>query len=312
MDKLSAMEVFVRVVESGSFVRAAERLGMSTTAVSRQLADLEAQLGARLLQRTTRRLHLTDAGRGYHARCAQILADVEEADASVRTDTLRPRGVLRLSAPVSFGLKHLTALLPAYLAAYPEVTLDVDMSDRQVDLVEEGFDVALRIAMRLPPTLVARRIAAIHVVPCASPAYLAREGEPARPEDLARHRCLVYTHAAEPGIWTFGDEARVSVDGPLKSNNGDLLRAAALAGEGIICEPSFLLGDDLAAGRLMPLLRGEPTPPLALYAVYPSRRHLSAKVRTFVDFLIGRIGDPPPWDAWMEMAEPRRSGPEGF
>lgn len=306
MDKLAAMEVFIRVVEAGSFVKAAERLGISTTAASRHLGELEAALGTRLLQRTTRRLHLTDAGRVYYQRCQQILADLQEADASVSSDSHQPRGVLRISAPVSFGLKHLTALLPAYLAAYPEVTLDVDMSDRQVDLVEEGFDLALRIAARLPDTLVARRVATIHVVTCAAPDYLARHGAPREPEELPQHRCLIYTHSPEPGVWHYGADRQVKVAGCLRSNNGDLLRAAALAGEGIINEPSFLLGEDLAAGRLVPLLRQYPLEQLALYAVYPSRRHLSAKVRSFVDFMIARIGDPPPWDAWMEMPAPDR------
>jgi len=307
MDKLAAMQVFVRVVDAGSFVRAAERLAMSTSAVSRLVAELEAELGVRLLQRTTRRLHLTDAGRQYHQRCLQLLADLEEADASVRSDSHQPRGVLRLSAPVSFGLKHLTALLPDYLAAYPEVTLEVDMSDRQVDLVEEGFDLALRIAARLPPALVARRVATVHIVTCASSGYLARAGVPQRIEDLANHRCLIYTNGPEPGVWSFveaGQVRKVKVEGHLRSNNGDLLRAAALASEGIINEPSFLLGEDLAAGRLVPLFANVALEPLALYAVYPSRRHLSAKVRSFVDFLVGRIGDPPPWDAWMEPGVP--------
>lgn len=298
MDKLTAMQVFVKVVESGSFVKAADHLDLSATAVSRHVAELEASLGTRLLQRTTRRLHLTDAGRRYVERCQQILGDLDEADAAVRDETLSPRGLLRVSVPASFGLLHLAPLLPQFQLRYPDVVLEVEVSDRMVDLVEEGYDLALRITAQLAPTLVARRLATIHVVPCASPAYIARHGAPETPQALADHECLVYTNADRRYEWRFGEE-RVKVGGRFRCNNGDMLRAAALAGEGIICEPSFLVGEDLRAGRLVPLLQDWPLSQLALHAVYPSRRHLTARVRAFVDFLVERIGDPPGWDAWM-------------
>lgn len=303
MDILAAMRMFARVVEAGSFVRAAERQGVSTTAASRLIADLEAHLGARLLHRTTRRLHPTDAGRAYYTRCAQILDEIDEAEADVRDETARPTGVLRINAPFSFGIQHLGPLLPAYQAAYPEVELDVSLSDRVVELVEEGFDLAIRISGQLPPTLVVRRLAPVHLVVCAAPSYLAKHGTPMIPADLQRHNCLLYTYASDGADWRFehgrsGEAMTVRVSGNLRANNGDLLQAAALAGDGIVCQPSFLIGEGLRSGALVPLLQEYTAPPLAVYAVYPTRRHLSAKVRTFVDFLASRWGDVPPWDTW--------------
>jgi DNA-binding transcriptional LysR family regulator len=303
MDTLAAMRMFARVVEAGSFVRAAERQGVSTTAASRLIADLEAHLGARLLHRTTRRLHPTDAGRAYYERCAQILDEIDEAEADVRDETARPTGILRINAPFSFGIQHLGPLLPAYRAAYPEVDLDVSLSDRVVELVEEGFDLAIRISGQLPPTLVVRRLAPVHLVACAAPSYLARHGTPTTPTDLLQHNCLLYAYASDGADWRFdhidsGEPITVRVSGNLRANNGDLLHTAAVAGEGVIRQPTFLLGDDLRSGALVPLLPDYSLPSLAVYAVYPTRRHLSAKVRTFVDFLASRWGDVPPWDTW--------------
>lgn len=314
MDTLAAMRMFTKVVEAGSFVRAAERLDVSTTAASRLVADLEAHLGARLLHRTTRRLHPTDAGRAYYDRCAQILDEIDEAEADVRDENARPTGVLRINTAVSFGILHLAPLLPAYRVAYPEVEIDVSLSDRVVELVEEGFDLAIRISSSLPPTLVVRRLAPVRLVVCAAPAYLKKYGTPQVPADLQGHNCLLYTYASDGGEWRFepgieagasaaagGDVETVRVGGSLRANNGDLLRTAALAGEGIIRQPSFLVGDDLQSGALVPLLATYPLPSLGVYAVYPTRRHLSAKVRTFVDFLASHWGDAPPWDAWLQQ-----------
>ncbi len=310
MDTLAAMRMFAKVVEAGSFVRAAERLDVSTTAASRLVADLEAYLGSRLLHRTTRRLHPTDAGRAYYERCAQILDEIDEAEANVRDENARPAGVLRINTAVSFGILHLAPLLAEYRAAYPEVEVEVSLSDRVVELIEEGFDLAIRISSSLPPTLVVRRLAPVRLIVCAAPAYLEKYGTPLRPADLQAHNCLLYTYASDGGDWHFapryGDEQgaaeTVRVSGSLRANNGDLLRTAALAGEGIIRQPTFLVGDDFHRGALVPLLTDYPLPMLGVYAVYPTRRHLSAKVRTFVDFLASRWGDTPPWDAWLNAS----------
>lgn len=303
MDLLTAMGVFCKVAETGAFTRAADRLGISTTAASRHVAELEAHLGARLIYRSTRRLSLTDPGRAYYERCAQILADVDEAGALAGRGAIEPRGVLRLNLPVSFGVLQVAPLLPEYARRCPEVTVDLSLSDRVVDLVEEGYDLALRIARDLRTTLVARRITTARMVACAAPAYLDRRGAPRVPADLARHDCLAYTYAASGSQWQFrepgGTVHAVSVKGRLQANNGDALRIAALGGMGIAVEPSFLVGDDLREGRLRRVLADFEVPAFAVYAIYPSHRHLSAKVRTFVDFLGERFGEPPPWDGWV-------------
>jgi DNA-binding transcriptional LysR family regulator len=303
MDRLTAMQVFVRVVEAGSFVKAAGQLEISTTAASRLVADLEAHLGTRLLQRTTRRLSLTAAGSAYFDRCQQIVGAVEEAEALVGLEAQRPFGTLRVSGPVVFGMLHLAPLLAAYGARYPEVRVDISLADRIVDLVDEGFDVAIRIAGRLADALVARRLTTVRIAVCASPEYLRRHGTPRAPPDLAKHNCLLYSINERPGEWTFEGpqgSTTVKVAGSLRSNNGDLLRTAALAGVGIVVQPTFIVGDDLRQGKLVPVLPRYCQPDLAAYAIYPTRRHLPAKVRSFVDFLAEAISDPPPWDAWMK------------
>ncbi|MBS1156643.1 MAG: LysR family transcriptional regulator [Proteobacteria bacterium] len=303
MDRITAMQVFMRVADAGSFVRAAEQLGLSTTATSRLVAELEGHLGARLLNRTTRSLSLTDAGRAYFERCEAILADLEEAEAQVGRQALNPAGVLRISAPIAFGAERLGELLSGFRQRYPQLVLDVTLADRMVDLVEEGIDLALRIAIDLDPSLVARRLTTVRIVLCAAPDYLARHGRPQTVQDLARHACLSYTNTARSGEWSFDGPAgreRVAVTGGWRANSGDLLRVAALAGEGIIRQPSFLVGEDLRQGRLLPLLPDYRVPDFTMYAVYPSRRHVPAKVRAFVDYMTEQLGDPPPWDAWMQ------------
>ncbi|MBK7472132.1 MAG: LysR family transcriptional regulator [Betaproteobacteria bacterium] len=303
MDRLTAMQVFVRVVEAGSFVKAAGQLEISTTAASRLVADLEAHLGTRLLQRTTRRLGLTAAGSTYFESCQQIVGAVADAEAQVGLEAQRPFGTLRVSGPVVFGMQHLAPLLAAYGARYPDVRVDIALADRMVDLVDEGFDVAIRIAGKLADTLVARRLTSIRIVVCAAPGYLKRHGTPRVPSDLARHNCLRYTIMDRSAEWTLaGPQGNVAtkVSGTLLSNNGDVLRTAALAGVGIVVQPSFMVGEDLRLGRLVPVLERYCQPDLAAYAVYPTRRHLPAKVRSFVDFLAETLSDPPPWDAWMK------------
>ena len=296
MDRFRAITAFAKVVEAGSFVRAAERLDESVSAVSRQVAELEAHLDARLLNRTTRRLSLTESGRAFYERCVQLLADLEEAEESAGASTIAPRGTLRLSAPVTFGERHLAPAIGAFIARYPGMRFDVELSDRATDLVEEGFDAAVRIGAIGSQNLVGRRIAETRMVCCAAPAYLERRGEPKRPEDLTAHECLTYEYALQRNVWLFRDRdgsARpIRVSGAVHANSGRFLEALAIEAVGIACEPDFIVGPNVRAGRLFPLLRAFQPLPSAIQVVYPSRRHLSAKVRAFADFLRERFAEP--------------------
>jgi DNA-binding transcriptional LysR family regulator len=293
MDRFHAISAFVRVVESGSFARAAERMDVAVSSISRQVALLEAHLDARLLNRTTRRLSLTESGRVFHERCVQLLADLEEAEQSANAGTLTPRGTLRLTAAITFGARHLAPVIAAFVERHPTVRFDVELSDRAVDLVEEGFDAAVRIGAIGSQHLVGRKVGATRLVCCAAPRYVARHGEPRTPEDLARHVCLTYEYAPVRDVWPFRDkqgrERNVRVDGPIHANNGRFLEALAVEGVGVAFEPDFIVGPDLRAGRLVRLLQGFLPPPSPIYVVYPSRRHLSAKVRVFTDFLVERF-----------------------
>ncbi len=301
MDKLATIQAFAQVVESGSFAKAAERLGLSTSATSRQVAELEAHLQTRLLNRTTRRVSLTEGGRAYYERVVQLLADLDEAEQEAARAAVVPRGVIKLTTAVNFGVRHVAPAIAAFMARHGEVRFDVSLSDRIIDLVEEGFDLAIRIGTAGPHNVVARKLGETAVVPCASPAYLAARGTPQVPEDLARHNCFTYEYAAPRNLWTFRDaqgrERQVGVSGNLHANNGDLLAEAAARGAGIVLEPAFVVGPEVRAGRLVPLLQDFAPPPLPIYAVYPSRKHLSAKVRLFVDFLVGHFAGAQDWSA---------------
>lgn len=299
MDRFQAMRVFSQVVESGSFVGAAKRLDLSPTAVSRHVADLEAHLQTRLLQRTTRRISLTETGRRFHERCVQLLAELDEAEQEAASAAATPRGTIRLTTAINFGVRHVAPAIAAFLALHPKVKFDVSLSDRIVDLVEEGFDLAIRIGAVGSENLVARKLGETRVVPCASPEYLARHGVPKTPQDLARHNCFTYEYLSPRDQWTFRDAQggvhTVRISGSLHSNNGELFAEAAAQNAGISIEPSFIVGPDVRAGRLVPLLQNFEAPAGAIYAVYPSRRHLSAKVRLFVEFLVRRFADSPDW-----------------
>ncbi|MBS0245774.1 MAG: LysR family transcriptional regulator [Proteobacteria bacterium] len=307
MDRLATLDTFAKVAETQSFSEAARRLRSSKSAVSRHVAALEAELGARLFHRTTRSLTLTEAGRGYYERASRILADLADADASVSQLQAAPRGRLRVNAPMSFGFLHLAPALGDFLALYPEIELDVTLTDRFVDLIDEGVDVAVRIGSLTDSSLVARRLAVIRRVLCASPDYLKARGVPATPDALKAHDCLSNTNITVTREWRFihpdgtpsaGAAWPVEVKGRMSANNGDMLRVAALRGHGFVHLPTFIVGEDLRAGTLVSVLDPYIAQDLTLNAVYPTARHLSPKVRAFVDFLAGRFGGPKPyWDA---------------
>lgn len=288
MDKFVEMRTFAAVVDAGSFVKAAETLGASKAAVSRYVSELEARLGVRLLQRTTRRLSLTEEGRVFHARCRELLAGVEEAEAEISSRTGVARGLVKVSAPVTFGVRHLAPLWGEFRALHPQVRLDVTLADRIVDLVEEGYDLAIRIATLPSSTLVSRRLATTRMVLCASPRYLEEHGAPAHPAQLADHAVIAYSY------WSTGDEWQFEgPDGPvavttrpcMHTNSGDTCRAMALADQGVILQPTFMVGEDLKSGALVELLPGFRSLELGIYAVYPTRKHVPRKVRVLVDFL---------------------------
>jgi DNA-binding transcriptional LysR family regulator len=300
MDRLRAFEVFVTVVSRGSFTRAADALDTSPANVTRYVNELEAHLGTRLLNRTSRKLSLTEGGETLYARCKSILDDVAETEGLVSSASVEPRGRLRINAPVSFGILHLAPLWPEFMRKYPRVELDVSLIDRVVDIVEEGYDLAIRISRAGSTSHAARKLATSRNTLCASPAYLARYGYPAAPADLVEHRCIGYAYAATGNEWQLIDSERkthaVKVNYHMHTNNGDTARAAALAGQGVIWQPTFLIGNDLRAGTLIQLLPDYRLPDIDVLALYPSRRHLSAKIRAVVDFLVDAFGGVPPWD----------------
>src|SRR5574337_382240 len=290
MDRFDEMQAFAAVVDAGSFVRAANALQISNTAASKTVADLEARLGVRLLHRTTRRLSLTAEGEAFHARCRDLLDGVEEVEAEVTAGAQEAVGLLRLNVPVSFGLLHLAPLWPAFLQQRPRVTLDVTLADRIVDLVDEGYELAVRIARLPSSTLVSRQISSTRLVLCASREYLRRHGTPAHPDEIARHAVASYTLLASGDTWHFDGgpqgQVNVKVTPVMRSNSGDTCCAAALAHQSIVLQPSFMVEPHLRSGALMEILPEYRLPALGIYAVYPSRRHLLPKVPAMVDFLL--------------------------
>ncbi len=295
MNKLREIESFIAVVESGSFVKAAATLGISKTAISRYVADLEARLGTRLLQRTTRRLSLTEPGQRYVERCRQILTELDEADAMAGEQDGLPAGPLRINAPHTFGVLHLAPLWPTFLSRHSQVSLDITLSDRLVDIVDEGYDLAIRITRLPDSSLVHRRLAGTRLVLCASPGYLAQHGTPPHPSELAHHETVGYSYFAHRREWRFdGPDGPVSVRtrARLIADNGDTCLAAAVAGAGIILQPAFLVQDALRDGRLVEFLPEYTQGEMGVYVVYPSRKYLSAKVRALIDFLVDAFAMP--------------------
>jgi DNA-binding transcriptional LysR family regulator len=289
MDRFVGMAVYAKVVESGSFAAAARHFRLSPAMASKHVKTIEDRLGVRLLNRTTRRVSATEVGRDYYERCVRILAALNDADRAAGDLQTAPRGLLKVSAPFTFGIGNLTPAIADYLSAYPDVAIDLVLNDRYVDLIEEGFDLAIRIGRLPDSSLIVRKLTSMHTVLCASPDYLERCGIPETPADLAIHNRLGYTYSRTQGEWRFtgpdGEDEVVPIAGSFMANNGDVLRTMALRGVGIVRAPSYIVGDDIAAGRLVHLLPGFAGPETPVHAVYPHSRHLSAKARSFIDFL---------------------------
>jgi DNA-binding transcriptional LysR family regulator len=301
-DVVHGMQVFSKVVQAGSLSAAARELGVSPAVVSRALSAMEARLGVRLLNRTTRSLHLTDEGASYYETCSRILAEIEEADAAVSSHRVEPQGALKVALPAAFGHTHIAPLIPRFAERYPKIELALSLSDRSVNLIEEGFDLAIQIAELKDSSLAARKLAPNRRVVCASPAYLRAHGEPKTPQDLVNHNCLVASW--EHGFamtWEYksplGKRGSVRVAGRYACDNWEVLREWAVAGLGVALKSTWDVRRHLEDGSLVPLLPGyEFGTDVGIYAVYPHRRHLPAKTRVFIDFLAESFGPEPYWD----------------
>lgn len=293
MDRWTEIELFVQVAETGSLSRAAELLNLSNASASRHLAALETRLGVRLVERNTRRLYLTETGQEFFQRSRAILADLRDAESTVNAAALDPTGVLRITASLSFSMHHIAPLLREYTDRYPNVTVHVEAANRYLDIIDNNIDVAIRNREVEPDSnITIRRLAGTRRILVAAPAYLSRHGVPREIDDLHRHKLLIYTHANRPDELRFtrGDEQQtIHVKGLLESNDGQILRAAALDGMGILIQPTYIVYDDIVAGRLVPMLDDWDLPRLTVNLAYPSRKHLSAKVRTFIDFMAERF-----------------------
>jgi DNA-binding transcriptional LysR family regulator len=299
MDKLSSLRAFVKVVELGSFSEAGRQLRLSRSAISKYISELEQSLGVQLLNRTTRHASANEAGQAYFERALSILADLDAADQAVAQAQATPRGLLRVNAPMSFGTLQLGPAIADFMARYPELQIQLMLSDDQIDPMQGGFDVTLRIADLESSSLIARRIVAIERAICAAPDYLAQHGTPTRPEDLRHHALLTYGFLLTGNQWKLigadGDHW-IQPSWTLCVNNAEVLRDAAIKGRGVALLPTFIAGDDLRAGALQTVLANYKAPPLSLYAIYPPTRHLAVKVRLFIDFLVARFAGVPAWD----------------
>ena len=295
MDKVQEMSSFVAVVDAGSFVKAADATGLSKAAVSRHVGELEQRLGTRLLQRTTRRLFVTAEGVAFYSRCKELLVAIEEAESELSATGSEASGQIRVNAPLTFGVLHLAPLWGRFMDQNPRVSLDVTLADRVVDLIEEGYDVAVRISTMPSSTLVSRKLAATRLFLCASPAYLKQRGIPRHPQELSAHRVIAYSYLTTRDEWQFtGPQgaASVRVRACMHTNNGDTCRLAALDGQGIVLQPDFLVREDLRRGTLVELMPDYRAMELGIYAVYPSRKYLPLKIRRLVDFLAASLREP--------------------
>ena len=312
MDKFEDLQAFVAVVEAGSFTAAAERLDTAKSAVSRRVSALEERLGVQLLRRTTRTLNLTDTGRSFYEHSARILADLDEAESAVQQEHGELRGTLRVALPMSFGVRHMCKPIAAFSKRHPKIRFDLDFNDRRVDLIGEGVDLAVRIGHLRDSSLIARRLFDVRSVVCASPHYLAMHGEPESPHDLRRHDCLVYSNLPEPDVWRWQDEHgerhEVELAPIMRASSGDFLANAAAHGLGIIIQPAFIAAEAIRRGNLVPVLRKFEWPVSPAFAVYPPTRHLSYRVRAFIDFLVGRFAGTPAWDRDCDALQDETTG----
>ncbi len=303
MDRLAAMQTFVRVAEAGSFTAVADQLNVARSAVTRQIAALEAHLGVKLMARSTRRLSLTSAGATYLEQCRDILDRIAEAEGGLAGERQTLRGAIRATVPLTFGLLHLTPLIMEFSKTHPDIHIDLDFNDRRVNLIEEGMDLGLRITRRLPETTVARRLTTCRSVVLASPDYLKLHGEPKHPDELAQRACLAYSLTSRSS-WTFlvdGIPHAVEISGPITANNGNALQEAAIQGMGIVFQPTFIAAEAIREGKLVPILRKFPIPVLDMFAVFPGTRFVPQRVRAFVDFLAARLGPEPYWDQGLPL-----------
>ncbi len=299
MGQLEDMNAFIRIVEAGGISRAAEQMDIAKSAISRRLVDLETRLGVRLLNRTTRTSSLTEAGQSYYERALKVIDDVAELNGIVADSDRDLEGTIRLAAPLSFGLAHLAPAIELFAREHPGLTINIDFSDRQIDLVEEGFDLAFRIADLKDSTLIARKISPIRVLLCASPEYIKENGMPKKLSDLKRHRFLQYTLSGSSSLKIIdkkNKEHLVKLSAKMIANNGAFLRDMAIAGHGILATPTFISWKALATGELVPILPNYTLPQPNAYAVYPQARYLSQRTRLLIDYLVDRFGDNPYWD----------------
>lgn len=304
MNRFENMDTFIRVVEAGSISAAADRLGVAKSAVSRRLKELEKHLGVELFHRTTRQMNLTDTGRAFYHQAVRILDDVLEAEIATSQAHGTLKGSLKIALPSSFGLMHMGPVINDFLKEHPQIEFDLDFNDREVDLIQEGFDLAIRIANLPDSSLIARRFAPVKTVICASPDYLKQMGTPRSPDDLIEHQCLVYSLLRDFEYWHLtdarGNEIKTRIHPYLKASTGEFLRDAAVEGRGIILVPTFIAYKEIESGALVPLLNEYSTSQINAYAIYPQTRHLSQRVRTFVDFLVKRFEGTPYWDLCLD------------
>ena len=311
MDRFEDIQAFVAVVEAGSFTAAAQRLDVAKSAVSRRVSALEERLGVQLLQRTTRTLNPTESGRSFYVHGARILADLEEAESAIQQEHGELRGTLRVALPLSFGVRHMCKPIAAFSRRHPMIRFDLDLNDRRVDLIEEGMDLAIRIGHLPDSSLIARKLFDVHTVVCASPGYLSTHGEPESPEALSEHDCLVYSNLPDPDTWRWEDDQgrrqSVEVNVVMRASNGDLLANAAAHGLGIVIQPTFLAAEAIRLGNLVPILENLTWPVSPAYAVYPPTRHMSYRVRAFIDFLVERFAGTPQWDRDCETLSAKQT-----
>jgi len=311
MDKFEDLQAFVAVVEAGSFTAAADRLNSAKSAVSRRVSALEERLGVQLLRRTTRVLNLTETGQSFYDHSARILADLDEAEAAIQLEHGELSGTLRVALPLSFGVRHMCKPIAAFCKRHPKLHFDLDLNDRRIDLVEEGIDLALRIGHLRDSTLIARKLFEARTVVAASPHYLKTHGTPSTPEELTDHDCMAYSNLADPDKWSWKDEKGkehvIKVNTVLRASSGDFLANAAAHGLGIVIQPTFLAAEAIRLGNLVPILHNYKWPVTPAYAVYPPTRHLSYRVRAFIDFLVERFADTPQWDRDCETLSARQT-----